>query len=124
MTNGNSNEQAIESCAVGRQFLLRQFVDTNFFGTRYTGALIRRQIEPILREDEEITVDFSDVGVTQSFIDEFLGVLVLRNGPDVLNRLVFVGCSDFVKAIIDFVVSSRIDDYRKFEAGGSVQVRR
>jgi hypothetical protein len=51
--------------------------------------------------------------VTQSFVDELIGRVVLQNGPDVLQHLVFKACSDDVRAIIEFVVSDRVDQYIK-----------
>jgi hypothetical protein len=44
-------------------------------------------------------------------MDEFLGVLILRNGPRILERLAFKGCSEDVKAVIRFVVSTRSKDH-------------
>lgn len=50
---------------------------------------------------------------TQSFIDELVGVLILRHGPDILLRMVFKGCSDEVRAMVEFVASDRCDQYIK-----------
>jgi len=51
------------------------------------------------------------VNISQSFADELVGALLLRQTPAVLERLVFKGCSDSVKAVIEFVVADRYDEY-------------
>jgi hypothetical protein len=53
------------------------------------------------------------MSATQSFIDELLGILILKHGPDITQRLVFKGCADDIKEIISFVVSTRTEDYQK-----------
>lgn len=80
-----------------------------FFGTRLRAAALRDQLEWLLAEQAEIVLDFSGVEATQSFIDELLGVLVLEQGPELIERLVFRSCSEDVKAIINFVLSDRIE---------------
>lgn len=57
--------------------------------------------------------DFSGVEATQSFVDELIGTLILKRGPDVLGQVVFKSCSDDVRAIIEFVAADRADQYRK-----------
>jgi len=75
---------------------------------------VRDELEIALAQaGTEVILDFSGVSATQSFIDELVGVLVLRSGPEVLSRIVFKGCSDDVRAIIEFVVSDRCDQYMK-----------
>ena len=56
-------------------------------------------------------VDFSGISVSQSFADELLGPLLLTMRPDILHRLVFLGCNDSVKAAIEFVVADRYDEF-------------
>jgi hypothetical protein len=53
------------------------------------------------------------VEATQSFIDELLGVLVLEQGPGVVERMIFRSCSKDVKAIINFVLGDRIDQHKQ-----------
>jgi hypothetical protein len=38
---------------------------------------------------------------------------VVRQTPSVLERLVFKGCVDSVRAVIEFVVADRYDEYVK-----------
>lgn len=40
-----------------------------------------------------VSVDFAGVAVTRSFMDEFLGVLILRHGPEVLRRVELRNCT-------------------------------
>ena len=42
---------------------------------------------------------WNGVFVTQSFVDELFGPMILRIGPAVLQRLAFSGCNDETKAI-------------------------
>lgn len=80
-------------------------------GTRFLAKTIRGQVEQALQEAESIVLDFEDVTVTQSFIDELLGPLLLKCGEPLLNRLAFGGCSDDVRAVISFVISERLSDF-------------
>lgn len=75
---------------------------------------VREALEIALAQaGAEVVLDFSGISATQSFIDELVGALVLRSGPDVLSHIVFKGCSDDVRAIIEFVVSDRCDQFMK-----------
>jgi hypothetical protein len=83
-------------------------------GTREEALPLRQKVEQALDQSElTVCVDFSGITVTQSFIDEFVGVLILRRGPSVLQQVAFRQCSEEVQAVIRFVVSSRIHDYNE-----------
>lgn len=82
-----------------------------FLSTRLRASALRDELNQLLADQSDIVLDFGGVEATQSFIDELLGVLVLERGPDVIERLVFRSCSDDVKAIINFVLSDRIEQY-------------
>ena len=84
---------------------------THFLGTRYIARELRQQLECALDEHHRVTLDFSAVSVTQSFIDELMGVLILKNGPSLIARLAFKGCSRDVKEIIRLVIGRRSKDY-------------
>ena len=77
------------------------------FGSRPNAVPLRKQIESALDAGEDVTIDFSGVEATQSYVDELIGVLVLRRGAETLSKLSFRGCSNDLKAIIRFVVSDR-----------------
>jgi uncharacterized protein DUF4325 len=83
-------------------------------GTRAEAGDLRPRLESALQEtDRQICLDFSGVEVTQSFMDELIGVLMLRYGPSLLDRVAFVGCSDDARAVISFVLEARAADYKR-----------
>ena len=82
-----------------------------FIGSRLRARSVREQVEVLLGNDGDVVIDFQGVGISQSFADELVGVLLLYKGPDILNRLVFKSCSDSVKAAIEFVVADRYDEF-------------
>jgi hypothetical protein len=92
---------------------LNNYAFGRLVGARATAVPLREQVEEILSHGAEVTFDFSFVQATQSFIDELIGVLILRHGPDILSRLVFKSCSDDVRAVIEFVAADRCDQYVK-----------
>ena len=82
-----------------------------FLGTRAHERGLRFQLEEQLAESTEVEVSFDGVTISQAFADELVGVMLLQHGPDILKRLVFKGCSDSVKGLIEFVVADRYDEY-------------
>lgn len=80
-------------------------------GTRTSATPLREQAEMALAQGYEVVFDFTGIEVTQSFVDELVGALILRHGPDVLDRLVFKSCSDDVRAILEFVAADRCDQF-------------
>ena len=85
-----------------------------FLGSRFRARELREELEGLLSPANELVLDFTEmVSATQSFVDELVGVLILKHGPDIVRHLVFKGCSENIKEIISFVVSTRSDDYRK-----------
>ena len=82
-----------------------------FLGTRLIARQLREQVEEFLAQAREVELNFTGVNISQSFADELVGVLLLTHTPEVLDRLVFKGCSDSVKAVIEFVVADRYDEY-------------
>lgn len=91
--------------------MLGQYARGHLTGARSTAIPLRNQAEEILADGIEVEFDFSRIMVTQAFVDELVGVLVLRHGPDILDRLIFKSCSDDVRAIIEFVATDRCDQY-------------
>lgn len=85
-------------------------------GTRAEAASARQRVEEALaRNSQQVCLDFSGVDVTQSFVDELVGVLVLRYGPKLLERLAFVGCTEDTRAIVSFVIKARARDFTTLE---------
>lgn len=85
-------------------------------GTRAAAGDLRDQVEAALDEGCIVQVDFKGVLVSQSFMDEFLGVLITRHGPAVLDRVEFKNCHDEVKAAARFVTRLRSRQYEEFRA--------
>jgi hypothetical protein len=86
-------------------------------GTRYSAISLRERVEERLASCEAVQVDFDGVFVTQSFVDELFGPIILRMGPTVLQRLVFLGCSEDTRAILKLVFASRIKDFSSRQLG-------
>src|ERR1700722_12637328 len=80
-------------------------------GTRYSALTIRENIEQRLEDCQTIQIDFEGVFVTQSFVDELFGPMILRMGPAVLQRLTFSGCNEETKSILSLVFASRLQDF-------------
>jgi hypothetical protein len=80
-----------------------------FAGLRSVAVPSRQQAEETLQQGGEVVFDFAGLAVTQSFVDELIGALILRHGPDILDRIVFKNCSDDTRAIIEFVAADRCD---------------
>lgn len=76
-------------------------------GSRPSAVPFRLQLEASLRLGQMVVLDFDGVEATQSFVDELIGVVVLKQGKSVLESVKFRGCSDDMKAIVQFVVSDR-----------------
>lgn len=83
---------------------------------RSVAAPIRAQAEGALAQGGEVVLDFAGIEVTQSFIDELVGALILRHGPEVLERVIFKSCSDDTRAIIEFVATDRCDQFLRSRA--------
>lgn len=77
------------------------------FGVRGVAAVHRSAIEDALDLGHDVVIDLRGVTVTQSFVDELVGALVLARGVGVMSHLTFRGCTEDQKAIIRFVVGDR-----------------
>lgn len=83
-------------------------------GTRDVATPIRSQVEQALSDGApEVCVDFEGLLVTQSFMDEFLGVLILRHGPSILDKLKLLNCHDDVKVAAQLVTFIRSRDFEQ-----------
>ena len=81
-------------------------------GTRDVAAPLRTKVESALdASDGTVCVDFRELFASHTFMDEFLGVMILLRGPAVLDRVLFRNCNDDVKAVIRLVASIRTRDY-------------
>lgn len=95
------------------QISLIQYAHGRLIAAREPAVPLRLQVEEALAIGADMAFDFSGVEVTQRFVDELIGTLILKQGPDVLRQIVFKSCSEEVRAIIEFVAADRADQYRK-----------
>lgn len=64
-----------------------------------------KEIEPYIRDGQDITLDFKGVdGATQSFIHALLSDVIRKTGSEVIEKFHFKNCNDTVKKIIEIVV--------------------
>ena len=79
--------------------------DGEFFADARHALELRKAVENrILDGEKRIELDFSGVrNTTQSWMNAFIGNLVLIYGQELANRVVFKGCNDTLKALIRFV---------------------
>jgi hypothetical protein len=92
---------------------LKEESRTPMMGMRSSALPIRARISDALAAGQAVTVDFSGIEATQSFVDELIGVLVSTQGPSILEKVTFKGCSASVRGIIQFVVSDRARDFAR-----------
>ncbi len=93
------------------QILIKNYSQSSTIGARALATPIRELVDAAMAQDQEVVLDFSDIRVTQSFVDELVGSMILRNGPSILSRLVFKGCAEDVRAILRFVTADRTAQY-------------
>ncbi|MFZ2393818.1 MAG: STAS-like domain-containing protein [Rhodoferax sp.] len=93
------------------QIALQQHAIGRMMGMRSSAAPLRRTIELALEKEREVVVNFTGVEVTQSFVDELLGALILREGPEIMQRLILKGCSEQTRGIIKFVAADRSEQF-------------
>lgn len=92
---------------------LQDFAKSKTIGIRALAVPIRHDAEEALQQGQDVVFDFSGVGVTQSFVDELIGAVILREGPSVLSKMVFKGCSDDVRTILRFVTADRSEQFHQ-----------
>lgn len=93
------------------QIALQQYALGRMIGMRSTAVPIRKSIELALENEQEVIVNFAGIEVTQSFVDELLGALILRAGPKIMQRLVLKGCSEQTRGIVKFVAADRAEQF-------------
>ena len=90
---------------------LQPLAQGRMVGMRSKAVPVRRQVETAIEGGGEVVLNFAGIEATQSFIDELVGVLILRHGPSVLDKLIFKSCSGDVKAIVQFVIADREEQF-------------
>lgn len=76
-------------------------------GMRATAKPYREQAEMILDSGGSVSFNLSGIEATQGFLDELIGMLVIKYGKAIISRLSFKSCSENMKGIIKFVVNDR-----------------
>jgi hypothetical protein len=84
----------------------------HILGTREAATPLRMQVEEALgASTEPVAIDFQGLLVTQSFMDEFLGMLILRHGPSILDRISLLNCHEDVQVVARLVAEIRSRDF-------------
>lgn len=83
----------------------------DFFSDSRHALDLRREVESrILDGETRIELDFTAVrNTTQSWMNAFLGNLVLVYGETLAQTVVFMGCNDTLKALIRFVYGDAME---------------
>lgn len=83
----------------------------DFFSDARHALELRREVENKLLDGEtRIELDFTAVrNTTQSWMNAFLGNLVLVYGETLAHTVVFKGCNDTLKALIRFVYGDAME---------------
>lgn len=69
------------------------------------------EILPIVKEKEEIILNFENVNLsTQSFIHALISDIIRNEGIDVLDLITFKNCNDTIKTLINMVVEYMQDN--------------
>jgi len=81
--------------------------DVEFVGSRQTGAIIREEMLDLIHQGGGVTLDFGGINtVTQSFIDEFIGILTRAKGLDFIAKNVrTVNDNKNIKDTLNFVIT-------------------
>ena len=70
-----------------------------------------KEILPAFEKDEEVILDFTDVGAaTQSFIHALISDVFRKYGSSTLERVAFKSCNETVKKIIGIVADYMQED--------------
>lgn len=90
---------------------MQEAAHAHFLGTRHSALGLRTKLIELLKDYDEVVIDFSGLFVSQSFIDELLGQIILTDGPKVMSRLLLKGCQAEVRSIVQLVVNDRSADF-------------
>lgn len=85
--------------------------------SREHGRKIRKIIESLLKVQDKIAIDFSNLSIASpSFIDEAFAKLLLKCSLDELRpKLSFVNMTDFDRALLNDLVRARIRERELLE---------
>ena len=79
--------------------------------------IIRKMIEPLLKTEHKIRIDFSNLSIASpSFIDEAFAKLLLKHSlDDVRDKLSFVNMTEFDRALLNDLVVARLRERNLLE---------
>ena len=85
--------------------------------SREHGRKIRKMIEPLLKTEYKIRIDFSNLSIASpSFIDEAFAKLLLKHSlDDVRDKLSFVNMTEFDRALLNDLVVARLKERNLLE---------
>lgn len=95
------------------QIRLKKDGSIRTYGLRASAVPYREEIEASLIKGDKVVIDFSGSDATQSFIDELIGALIIKNGRPVISKLAFENCTSDVQGIIKFVVRDRLNQFEQ-----------
>lgn len=76
--------------------------------------ILNTQIDPIIDRDDEVVLDFEGVrNLNSSFTNALIANLVIRNSPDVLEKVYFKNCNKKVKTFVEMAVSIGVKRYHE-----------
>jgi hypothetical protein len=86
--------------------------ESNGFGNRVVGRLLRRKLHNIINSEKEIpiVVDWSGIPIiSSSFADEFIGKLFLELGPIAFSsKIRNIGMEPIIHGLLDKAISQRL----------------
>ncbi len=84
---------------------LSRFTSITFLSSPETADTCRAELEQLLIYHKKIEIDFSNVHVTQGFIQCLLEPLFLKRGMVLFDRLFFANCSEETDKIIQEIIN-------------------
>lgn len=73
------------------------------------GLIIRKEIEKLLKDDEDITLDFNGIKLFASpFFNISLGYIISEYGEECFNKIKIINISDLGKSIIEQVKNNSL----------------
>lgn len=89
------------------------------YGMRASAIHYRTEIERSLSSGESVVIDFAGNDVTQSFVDELIGALILKEGRQVVSRLAFKTAPTMSKESLNLWSMIEFDSCKKCPRDGS-----
>ena len=79
------------------------------------------QLMPAIKVGDEVTIDFNHVSLaTQSFVHALMSDALRQHGAGVLDRVVFKGCNEAIKVLVETVCDYMQDSAHAESLKGAV----